>query len=134
MLNDAKDQQARDRTRAVLERLAADPSSGIDRVAEGPEAAALKGFSGAAFVVGLKPGFRSGGALTGAVTRTGTAGGTHGYLPGQRDMEASFFIAGPGIPAGRDLGRIDMRDVAPTLAGLLGVTLPAAEGRDVLRK
>jgi predicted AlkP superfamily pyrophosphatase or phosphodiesterase len=134
MLNDAKDQQARDRTRDVLERLAADPSSGIDRVAEGPEAAALKGFSGAAFVVGLKPGFRSGGALTGAVTRTGTAGGTHGYLPGQRDMEASFFIAGPGIPAGRDLGRIDMRDVAPTLAGLLGVTLPAAEGRDVLRK
>jgi hypothetical protein len=93
----------------------------------------LNGFSGAAFVVGLKPGFRSGGALTGAVKRTGTAGGTHGYLPGHRDMEASFFIAGPGIAA-RNLGRIDMRDVAPTLAGLLGVTLPRAEGRDVLRK
>jgi hypothetical protein len=47
-------------------------------------------------------------------------------------MDASFFIAGPGIPAGRDLGRVDMRDVAPTLAGLLGLSLPNAEGRDRL--
>jgi predicted AlkP superfamily pyrophosphatase or phosphodiesterase len=133
MLNDAKDQQARDRAREVLRRLASDPTSGIDRVLEGPEATALNGFSGAALVVGLKPGFRTGGALTGAVTRSGTAGGTHGYLPNHRDMEASFFIAGPGIPAGHNLGRIDMRDVAPTLAGLLGVTLPGAEGRDRLR-
>src|SRR5262245_44182113 len=133
MLNDAKDQQARDRTREVLARLASDPSNGIDRVAEGSEAAALNGFSGAAFVVGLKPGFRSGSALAGAVNRTGTAGGTHGYLPGRRDMEAAFFIVGPGIAAGRNLGRIDMRDVAPTLAGLLGVTLPGAEGTDRLQ-
>jgi hypothetical protein len=44
-------------------------------------------------------------------------------------MDASFFAAGPGVPAGRDLGRIDMRDIAPTLAGLLGVRLRDAEGR-----
>jgi len=43
-------------------------------------------------------------------------------------MNSSFFIAGPGIAAGRDLGQIDMRDIAPTLAALLGVTLPSAEG------
>jgi hypothetical protein len=47
-------------------------------------------------------------------------------------MDASFFVAGPGIAPGRDLGRIDMRDIAPTLAGLLRVSLPAAEGRDRL--
>ena len=134
MLNDANDRQTRDRVRDLLKELAADPASGIDRVVEGPDAVALNGFSGAAFVVGLKPGFRTGGALTGAVKRSGTAGGTHGYLPGHRDMEASFFIAGPGIAAGRNVGRIDMRDVAPTIANLLGVTLPGAEGRDVLRK
>jgi hypothetical protein len=48
-------------------------------------------------------------------------------------MDAAFFVAGPGIAAGRRLGRIDMRDVAPTLAARLDLTLPAAEGRDVLR-
>jgi arylsulfatase A-like enzyme len=48
-------------------------------------------------------------------------------------LDGSFFIAGPRIAAGRDLGHIDMRDVAPTLAGLLGVPLPSAEGRDLLK-
>ncbi|HZS05467.1 MAG TPA: ectonucleotide pyrophosphatase/phosphodiesterase [Blastocatellia bacterium] len=133
MLKDANDEQARNQIRELLRRLAADPASGIDRVAEGSEAAALNGFSGAAFIVGVKPGFKMGGTLTGPVMRMGSAGGNHGYLPVYPDMEASFFIAGPGIPAGRNLGQIDMRDVAPTVAGVLGVALPSAEGRDLLR-
>jgi hypothetical protein len=45
-------------------------------------------------------------------------------------MNSSFFIAGPGIASRRDLGQIDMRDIAPTLAELLGVPLPSAEGRN----
>ena len=36
-------------------------------------------------------------------------------------------IIGPGVPAGRSLGVIDMRDVAPTLARRLGLTLPTAK-------
>ena len=47
-------------------------------------------------------------------------------------MNASFFVRGPGLAAGRNLGEIDMRDVAPTLASLLQLTLPQAEGQ-VLR-
>jgi hypothetical protein len=47
-------------------------------------------------------------------------------------MDATFLIAGPGVTAGADLGRIDMRDVAPTLAGRLGITLGTAEGVDHL--
>ena len=60
-------------------------------------------------------------------------GWPHGYLADVPAMRAAFFVAGPGIPAGRSLGEIDMRDVAPTLAGVLGVRLPAAEGRDLIR-
>jgi len=41
-------------------------------------------------------------------------------------MRAAFFIAGPGIAPHRDLGLIDMRQIAPTVAQLLGVRLPAA--------
>jgi hypothetical protein len=46
-------------------------------------------------------------------------------------MDATFLVAGPGVATG-DLGRIDMRDVAPSLAALLGLRLPDAEGVDRL--
>lgn len=44
-------------------------------------------------------------------------------------MRASFLIEGEGIPTGTDLGSIDMRDVAPASAALLGTRLPQAQGR-----
>jgi hypothetical protein len=47
-------------------------------------------------------------------------------------MNSSFFIVGPGIPAGHSLGAIDMRSIAPTLAAILGVSLPDAEAKPVL--
>jgi hypothetical protein len=83
-------------------------------------------------VVGLKPDARLGDALEGGLIRTAAPEGAHGQLPSQAQMDATFIVAGPGVPAGRDLGAIDMRDVAPTLAGLLAIRLTAAEGRDLL--
>ena len=49
---------------------------------------------------------------------------------------ASFMIAGPGIAAGKDLGEIDMRAIAPTLALVMGVPFPAADLKplDVLER
>jgi hypothetical protein len=41
-------------------------------------------------------------------------------------MHASFFIQGEGIAAARNLGIVDMTQIAPTLAALLGVELPSA--------
>ncbi|HYL98402.1 MAG TPA: alkaline phosphatase family protein, partial [Blastocatellia bacterium] len=82
-------------------------------------------------VVALKPGYKLGARLQGPVTLEVGVSGMHGYLPGVPDMNSSFFIVGPGIGAHQDLGQIDMRDIAPTLAGLLGVALPAAEGHDL---
>ncbi|MFN7946307.1 MAG: ectonucleotide pyrophosphatase/phosphodiesterase [Blastocatellia bacterium] len=134
LLKDANDEEARTQVRELLGKLAADADSGIERIVEGDAARALGGFPGAAFIVGMKPGYRIGGSLSGAVIRTGKPGGTHGYLPGHRDMESSFFISGPGIPAGSNLGQIDMRDIATTLAALMKVALPTAEGRDVLQQ
>lgn len=131
MVRDPGDRDAGEKARALLSSLQRDPASGIDEVAEGDRAVALGGFPGAAFIVGMKAGHRVGGALTGPVSRKGKPGGTHGYLPTVREMDASFFIAGPGIPSGRNLGRIDMRDIAPTLAALMDFELPSAEGRNL---
>ena len=104
---------------------------GVHRIVGNPSE--LGGYPKAAFVVALKLGYRTGNELKGPVNRTGRVGGTHGYLPELPEMNSSFYIAGPEIAAGRNLGRIDMRDIAPTIASLLGVSLPAAEGRNVLR-
>jgi len=43
-------------------------------------------------------------------------------------MRASFFMAGAGIARHRDLGVIDMRQIAPTVAQLLHVRMPSATG------
>jgi hypothetical protein len=56
----------------------------------------------------------------------------HGYWPDLPEMNASFFTLGPGIPAGRSLGLMDMRAIAPTLAQILGLPLPSAEVQPVL--
>jgi DNA-binding transcriptional ArsR family regulator len=117
----------------LVQRLARERSNGIAQVVEGAPLTALGGLSTASLVVGLTPGFKTGAATSGALVRPAAApGGMHGYLPGPRDMESALFIVGDGIPSGRSLGRIDMRDVAPTLAARLGVRLPKAEGRNLL--
>jgi hypothetical protein len=38
-----------------------------------------------------------------------------------------LFVSGGGIAHHRDLGVIDMRQIAPTIAQLLGVRLPTAK-------
>ncbi len=45
----------------------------------------------------------------------------------------AFSLPVRDIPKGQVFDRIDMRDIAPTLAGLLGVSLPMAEGQDLFR-
>jgi hypothetical protein len=132
MIKDPKDAEAHTTVERLLTRLR-EPGSCVDRVLSGSEAEAAGGFPGSAFVVGLASNCRLGGSLEAPALRPGPVRGTHGMLPDDRNMDASFFIAGPGVPAGRALGRIDMRDVAPTVAGRVGLTLPAAEGRDVLK-
>jgi predicted AlkP superfamily pyrophosphatase or phosphodiesterase len=133
MLREAADDEARGKVRELLRRLAADPQSGLAGVREGAEAQAMRGFPGAAFVANARRDVRLGTSLEGPVTQPGKVSGTHGYWPEYEEMDAAFFLAGPGVPAGRALGRIEMRDIAPTLAGLLQVALPSAEGRDLLK-
>lgn len=52
--------------------------------------------------------------------------GTHGYLNTDPDMEALFIASGAHIRPGVDLGSITNLRVAPTVARILGVSLPSA--------
>jgi predicted AlkP superfamily pyrophosphatase or phosphodiesterase len=132
VLKDPKNGLTAATVRALLAKLAADPANGIDRVLEGEELHSKGGYPNASFFVGLKPGWRTGPSLTGPVVTSVKAGGTHGGLPDLPDLRAAFFLVGPGVPAGKNLGLIDMRDIAPTLAKEAGLSLPTADGQALL--
>jgi predicted AlkP superfamily pyrophosphatase or phosphodiesterase len=101
---------------------------GLARIIEAAELKSAEGYPDAAFVLAAARGYGFSGDVTGAPVRNSVSRGTHGYPPAIGDMDASFFLAGPGVSRRGDLGRIDMRDIAPSLAALLGVRLPDARG------
>ena len=115
------------RVRAALEKAKADPKNGIETILKHDEIVARGGFPNASFLVDYKDGYDPGGAFDGAVVQDAASTGMHGYLPSRPAMRSSFFIEGDGMAQGRDLGVIDMRQIAPTLAGLLGVKLVDAK-------
>jgi len=124
VLKDEADAATRDQVRALLDRLAADPGHGIDRILDTAGARAMGGFPDAAFVVGLRTDWTAGSSLAGPLVSKAGVAGTHGHLPDLPELRASFFLIGPGVPAGRSLGLVDMRDIATTLARRLDLTLP----------
>jgi len=56
-------------------------------------------------------------------------GGSHGYFNGDPELEGIFIASGAGIKRGARLERIRNLDVAPTIARLLDLKLPQADGR-----
>jgi predicted AlkP superfamily pyrophosphatase or phosphodiesterase len=117
------------RVEKLLNELKADPRNGIARVLDRKQTAATGGFAGADFLVEFAPGFYLGGALKGELLEPATSHGTHGYLPDREEMHSSFFIKGRGIAKAKALGTVDMKQIAPTLAGVLGVSLPSAQSK-----
>jgi predicted AlkP superfamily pyrophosphatase or phosphodiesterase len=55
--------------------------------------------------------------------------GSHGHDADLPDLHATFVAWGVGIKPGTQLGEISNLSVAPTIAKLLGLTLPNAEGQ-----
>jgi len=68
----------------------------------------------------------AGGPVTAEVPQIG---GSHGYVASDPEMDAIFIASGYGIRGGLKLEMIANIDVAPTIAKLLGVSLPSAKGK-----
>lgn len=133
VLKDKDDVATRDAVDAILTALEKDPDSGVAGVLRGEAAVKEGALEEASFMVDAKGGLAMGGALTGEVVkRQATTTGTHGYRSTHPEMNASFFVMGPGVKAGKNLGRIDIRRIAPTLARELGVSLPTATQEPLL--
>lgn len=130
VLNNPDDSRTKAQVRDVLQKLARDPGAGIDHIYEGEEIAALGIAPEATFVVGFKQGYAMGSKLTGPLVTPAPEPGNHGALTSRTtrpDVHSSLFIMGPDIAAGKNLGIVDMRRIAPTIAGELGVAFPSAK-------
>jgi predicted AlkP superfamily pyrophosphatase or phosphodiesterase len=128
MLHDPADQATMQQVQAMLAKLAADPESGIAEVLDRDAIAKREAFPDATFLVVFKPGYYAGAAVSGnLVTDIPGTRGSHGFSPEYPEMRASFFAAGAGIAHHRDLGVVDMRRIAPTVARILRVPMPTAK-------
>ena len=107
----------------------------VEGVAEvaGPEQYAALGLPAPAkdrqmsdLVLYPKPGYafnsNNGGPVTSPVPSTL---GAHGYLNTDPELDAIFIASGAGIKQGVSLERVRNLDVAPTVAELLGIRMPA---------
>jgi predicted AlkP superfamily pyrophosphatase or phosphodiesterase len=81
-------------------------------------------------LLAAKDGYSFSGATGGPVTaEVPQQGGSHGYLASESDMNPLFIASGYGVRKGVQLGTISNIDIAPTIAKLLGLTLPSAKGK-----
>jgi predicted AlkP superfamily pyrophosphatase or phosphodiesterase len=82
------------------------------------------------FLLNARPGYSFSDNLAGpAIVPVNGLRGAHGHLPQPSFMHATFVAAGAGIRKGVKLDVIQSIDVAPTIARLLQIELPDAEGR-----
>jgi predicted AlkP superfamily pyrophosphatase or phosphodiesterase len=122
-----------DRLAAVLRARVQGEHGNLVRWMDAGEASFAGGFPGASFVLCARPGFSfvllppSGSVLV----DPGVFRGMHGHCPDEPMMDAVFIASGHGVRAAGNIGPMDMEDVAPTIATLMGLSLPKATGRDV---
>lgn len=114
---------------ALLAALQCDPQSGIADIVDADAIKAMGGNPLASFYVSFQIGTSAGSFADQGKGLYGVPKnkGTHGWFPDAPEMRSSFMIMGPGVPAGRALGEIDQRAIAPTLAGIMGAKLGQAE-------
>jgi predicted AlkP superfamily pyrophosphatase or phosphodiesterase len=125
-----KDPQDTETRRALLEiflPLANDPESGIRRVYKQEEIRAKGGDLSAYLALEGADGFELADGYRGSYISNAAFAATHGYDPDRPEMLASFLIYGPAIVRGKIEGA-RLIDVAPTVAGWLGLKLDQAEG------
>ncbi|MBD5542229.1 MAG: alkaline phosphatase family protein [Lachnospiraceae bacterium] len=119
---------------ALLEKCKENPVCGIDRIFTGKEAGELGADDRCVYLIEAKaPVFYLDAChtLTEPVEemKKGKMRAVHGYLPDKPDYETFFMAFGYGIKEGVEIPSMHLYDEGPTLAKIIGVTLPDADGR-----
>lgn len=129
-LKNPDDEAARTRLAQAVKALVENPDSGILEAVDREGALARGGFPLAEYVLVSKKGYEIRDNVTGPYCTTKLhQKAQHGYSEEFEEMRASFMVEGEGIRAGENLGAMNLIDIAPTLAAVMGFELPQAEGK-----
>ncbi|ANC86192.1 alkaline phosphatase family protein [Sphingomonas sp. NIC1] len=115
------------KVRGVLAAMAANPAYKIASVLDRSAIAKAGGDGEASFLVAMQPGTETGRDPAAPIAKPSVYKGMHGYVPWDPAMRSTLIVAGPGVAKGKDLGVVDMRAIAPSIARRLGASLPSAE-------
>jgi predicted AlkP superfamily pyrophosphatase or phosphodiesterase len=127
-VKDPADTATKQKLREIFEPLAGAPGSGVARVFSREQIIAQGGDAAAFLALEAAEGFAFQGGYSGDLLLDSTSAAGHGWPPDTPDMRASLIFAGPRVAASK-LEGVRLIDVAPTVAKILGFTLPQAEGK-----
>ncbi|MBN9299819.1 MAG: alkaline phosphatase family protein [Filimonas sp.] len=90
---------------------------------------AIGGNPEVAFVLSGKNGAAFSNTATGEAIEAGK-GGTHGYFPNSKEIQTGFIAYGAGVKNnGTVINEMNLRDIAPLVAHVLGISFPSAKGK-----
>jgi predicted AlkP superfamily pyrophosphatase or phosphodiesterase len=111
------------RVAALLDRMKADLDYHVMTILDATRIAAAGGPAPASFLIALQPGYETGRDPAAPKLSPSVYKGMHGYLPELPEMQSTLIVAGPHLARRGNLGVVDMRAIAPSLANILGVSL-----------
>jgi len=110
----------RRRLAATLDQLRA--TGTVQEIVDRRQLEALEADPDAELMIEAAPGYCFSDRLKGPVVNSSPKDrGAHGYLPSCPGMEAMFTAVGREIASGKNLGRISLKQIAPTLAEVMGL-------------
>jgi predicted AlkP superfamily pyrophosphatase or phosphodiesterase len=119
----------------VLRKAMTEDSYGIERLYNKEELKSLHAPSTASYMIEAKAGYCFSDGLKGAVVtdleEQGIKYATHGFSPDKPDYKCNLVISGACINDNYQLGDIQMVDIAPTIAEILGVDFKSCDGRSL---
>ncbi len=134
-LKDKNDKEVKQKVKVILDELQKDKNSGVLEILDNNNCRKRGSFPEADFVIVSKEGFEIRDNYTGPYIRENiTQKAQHGYSENFEKMNASFLVHGKGIGKDKDIGKINLIDIAPTLSEIMGFNLDTADGVSFYKK
>ena len=127
------DEEAKQRALRILQKAAGEETLGIEKIYTGEELERFHTFPVSGCMLEAKLGYSFDDRITGPLVtdlkKENKTYATHGYSPEKPEYGCCFVVSGKGIKRGFQLGEIQMVDIAPTIAAILGIEFGPCDGR-----
>lgn len=127
------DQEAKNKALQILEAAKKSGKYGIEKIFTRRELDKLHVHKSAPYMIEAQRGYSFEEALSAETIKDlgqkGIKYATHGYLPDKDTYRTNLIISGDIIKNGYEIDNAEMIDIAPTIAKILNIDFPSADGR-----